>query len=125
MKIQIFDLFILLLIYYQVNSIEVPTKLLDVNGTDLAISDQNKNKRNINESFVTPVIIDGTKRIPYQAKNKSEISWINITIITILIAIIFYIVFYLFRYYRKKKYQNPSFYYKITEELFDDITPIE
>ena len=125
MKIQIFDLFILLLIYYQVNSIEVPTKLLDVNGTDLAISDQNKNKKNINESFVTPVIIDGTKRIPYQAKNKSEISWINITIITILIAIIFYIVFYLFRYYRKKKYQNPSFYYKITEELFDDITPIE
>ena len=26
---------------------------------------------------------------------------------------------------QKKKYQNPSFYYKITEEMFDDITPIE
>ena len=124
MKVKVIDLIILLIIYYQVNSIVITTQVLDENNTDITINDKNKN---ITDIFIPPVIIDGSNRIQYQNNNNNnfKMSWINITIITILIVIIFYIVFYLFRYYRKKKYQNPSFYYKITEELFDDITPIE
>ena len=123
MKKQIFNLILLLILYYKVNSNEIPIQVLDENSTDITISDKNKN---ISDIFIPPVIIDGSNRIQYQNNNNNfKMSWINITIITILIVIIFYVVFYLFRYYRKKKYQNPSFYYKITEELFDDITPIE
>jgi len=123
MKKQIFNLIFLLIIYYKVNSNEIPIQVLDENNTDITISDKNKNTSDI---FIPPVIIDGSNRIPYQNNNNnSKMSWINVTIITVLIVIIIYVAFYLFRYYRKKKYQNPSFYYKITEELFDDITPIE
>ena len=123
MKVKVIDLIIILIIYYQVNSIVMTTQVLDENNTDITISDKNKNTSDI---FIPPVIIDGSNRIPYQNNNNnSKMSWINVTIITVLIVIIIYVAFYLFRYYRKKKYQNPSFYYKITEELFDDITPIE
>ena len=124
MKVKVIDLIILLIIYYQVNSIVITTQVLDENNTDITINDKNKN---ITDIFIPPVIIDGSNRIQYQNNNNNnfKMSWINITIITILIVIIFYVVFYLSRSYRKKKYQNPSFYYKITEELFDDITPIE
>ena len=123
MKKQIFNLIFSLILYYQVNSNEISVQVLDENGTDITISDKNKN---ISDIFIPPVIIDGSNRIPYQNNNNnSKMRWINVTIITVLIVIIIYVAFYLFRYYRKKKYQNPSFYYKITEELFDDITPIE
>jgi len=123
MKKQIFNLIFSLILYYQVNSNEIPVQVLDENETDITISDKNKN---ISDIFIPPVIIDESNRIPYQNNNNnSKMRWINVTIITVLIVIIIYVAFYLFRYYRKKKYQNPSFYYKITEELFDDITPIE
>ena len=56
---------------------------------------------------------------------KSGIGWLGICIIIVLSVIILYILYVWFRYYRRKKYQNPSFYYKITEEMFEDITPIE
>ena len=56
---------------------------------------------------------------------KSGIGWLGIFLIILLSLIVIYVVYVGFRYYRRKKYQNPSFYYKITEEMFDDITPIE
>ena len=59
-------------------------------------------------------------------KNKSSgIGWLGTIIIIILSIVVFYVLYVGFRYYRRKKYQNPSFYYKITEEMFADITPIE
>ena len=62
----------------------------------------------------------------YNEKNKkSSIGWIGICLIIFLSIIIIYVLYVGFRYYRRKKYQNPSFYYKITEEMFEDITPIE
>ena len=61
-----------------------------------------------------------------QKKNKnSGIGWLGTIIIIILSIVVFYVLYVGFRYYRRKKYQNPSFYYKITEEMFADITPIE
>ena len=56
---------------------------------------------------------------------KSGIGWIGICLIILLSIIVIYVLYVGFRYYKKKKYQNPSFYYKITEEMFEDITPIE
>ena len=56
---------------------------------------------------------------------KTGIGWLGISLIIILSLIVIYVIYVGFRYYRRKKYQNPSFYYKITEEMFDDITPIE
>ena len=58
-------------------------------------------------------------------KEKSGIGWLGISLIILLSLIVIYVIYVGFRYYRRKKYQNPSFYYKITEEMFDDITPIE
>ena len=58
-------------------------------------------------------------------KGKSGIGWLGISLIILLSLIVIYVIYVGFRYYRRKKYQNPSFYYKITEEMFDDITPIE
>ena len=57
--------------------------------------------------------------------NKSGIGWLGVCLIILLSIIVIYVLFVAFRFYRRKKYQNPSFYYKITEEMFDDITPIE
>ena len=57
--------------------------------------------------------------------NNSGIGWLGICFIILLSVIVIYVLYVGFRYYRRKKYQNPSFYYKITEEMFDDITPIE
>ena len=57
--------------------------------------------------------------------SKSGIGWLGICLIILLSLIVTYVIYVGFRYYRRKKYQNPSFYYKITEEMFDDITPIE
>ena len=58
-------------------------------------------------------------------KGKSGIGWLGISLIILLSLIVIYVIYVGFRYYRRKIYQNPSFYYKITEEMFDDITPIE
>ena len=55
----------------------------------------------------------------------SGIGWLGISLIVLLSLIVIYVTYVGFRYYKRKKYQNPSFYYKITEEMFDDITPIE
>ena len=60
-----------------------------------------------------------------EKKGKSGIGWLGISLIILLSLIVIYVLYVGFRYYRRKKYQNPSFYYKITEEMFDDITPIE
>ena len=58
-------------------------------------------------------------------KQKNSMGALGVIIIILLSIAILYIAFSGFRHYRRKKYQNPSFYYKITEEMFDDITPIE
>ena len=69
---------------------------------------------------------DGTNNNQNVKKNNnSGIGWLGICIIILLSVIILYAIFVGFRYYKRKKYQNPSFYYKITEEMFEDITPIE
>ena len=74
-------------------------------------NDKNENKDNNNQNKTN--------------SGKSGIGWLGICIIILLSVVIMYILFVWFRYYRRKKYQNPSFYYKITEEMFEDITPIE
>ncbi len=58
-------------------------------------------------------------------EKKSGIGWLGIVIIFILSVVVIYVLFVGCRYFRRKKYQNPSFYYKITEEMFDDINQIE
>ena len=82
---------------------------------------QNENNNNDNETYKNESNNRGHNKI----NNKSRIGWIGICLIILLSVIVLYVVYVLFRYYRRKKYQNPSFYYKITEEMFDDITPIE
>ena len=83
-------------------------------------SDQNDNENNNitnkNDTYKSSII---------KKKNKSRFGWLGVFLIIILSLIVIYVLFVAFRYYRRKKYQNPSFYYKITEEMFDDITPIE
>ena len=110
------------------------------NTTDLVLSDiflqeslenNNYNKRlrqlgifeNINNDNNT--YKNQSNKNQNYGNNKSGIGWLGICLIILLSIIIIYVLFTLFRYYRRKKYQNPSFYYKITEEMFDDITPIE
>ena len=85
--------------------------------------DENEKENNItNKDNNTDIINDKNKN----KKNKnSGIGWLGTTIIIILSIVVFYVLYVGFRYYRRKKYQNPSFYYKITEEMFADITPIE
>ena len=77
---------------------------------------ENDNNKNENKN-------DNNQNI--KNSEKSGIGWLGICIIIVLSVIILYILYVWFRYYRRKKYQNPSFYYKITEEMFEDITPIE
>ena len=82
---------------------------------------ESENNNNDNETYKNESNNRGHNKI----NNKSRIGWIGICLIILLSVIVLYVVYVLFRYYRRKKYQNPSFYYKITEEMFDDITPIE
>ena len=82
---------------------------------------QNENNNNDNETYKN----ESNNKSQNKINNKPRIGWIGICLIIILSVIVLYVVYVLFRYYRRKKYQNPSFYYKITEEMFDDITPIE
>ena len=73
----------------------------------------------------TDVIINHNEQEKDAKTKKPGIGWLGISLIILLSMIVVYVVYVGFRYYRRKKYQNPSFYYKITEEMFDDITPIE
>jgi len=115
-----FYIIYILLIFGKVNSEEDFYKSLNDNETDI------KEINEKNETLSSPVIIDENSINQNNINNnKNKIEWINIIIISVLIMIIIYVIFYLYRFYRKKKYQNPSFYYKITEELFNEVTPIE
>ena len=88
--------------------------------------DDNNNTNNKDIKNDNTTYINNNKKNPNENnENKSSIGWIGIIIIIILSIVVVYVIFVGFRYYRRKKYQNPSFYYKITEEMFDDITPIE
>ena len=84
------------------------------------LNDDEKNTNNINTT------INNDKEGNNQTINKnSGIGWLGAIIIIILSICVLYVLYVGFRYYKRKKYQNPSFYYKITEEMFEDITPIE
>ena len=82
----------------------------------------NIDKKNDNSTSVNSSIKNEENQ---KNDKKSGIGWLGIVIIIILSIVVVYVLFVGCRYYRRKKYQNPSFYYKITEEMFDDITPIE
>ena len=83
----------------------------------------NEKENNITNKVNNTETINDKKK---HKKNKnSGIGWLGTIIIIILSIVVFYVLYVGFRYYRRKKYQNPSFYYKITEEMFADITPIE
>ena len=115
-----FEIVLILLIFCKVNSEED----LDTssNNTETDIAEIHKK----NETISSPVNIDKNNINQNNINsNIKKMNWINIIIISVLLLIIIYVVFYIYRYFRKKKYQNPSFYYKITEELFNEVTPIE
>ena len=84
--------------------------------------DDNNNNTNNN---ITTTINNDKERNNQNIKKSSGIGWLGTIIIIILSIVVFYVLYTGFRYYKRKKYQNPSFYYKITEEMFEDITPIE
>ena len=84
--------------------------------------DDNHNNTNNN---ITTTIINDKERNNQNIKKNSGIGWLGTIIIIILSIVVIYVLYTGFRYYKRKKYQNPSFYYKITEEMFEDITPIE
>ena len=85
------------------------------------INDNNNNTSN----NITTKIINDKERNNQNIKKNSGIGWLGTIIIIILSIVVIYVLYTGFRYYKRKKYQNPSFYYKITEEMFEDITPIE
>ena len=87
------------------------------------IDDNNNNTNNNNN--ITTTIINDKERNNQNIKKNSGIGWLGTIIIIILSIVVLYVLYTGFRYYKRKKYQNPSFYYKITEEMFEDITPIE
>ena len=101
-------------------------------------SDLNINNKNISysQSYIKRFLNEGensgknnvTNNVNNNKNNQntnSGIGWLGVLIIIILSIVVLYVLYVGFRYYRRKKYQNPSFYYKITEEMFEDITPIE
>ena len=85
------------------------------------IDDQNNNTYN----NINTTINNDKERNNQNINKNSGIGWLGTIIIIILSILVIYVLYVGFRYYRRKKYQNPSFYYKITEEMFEDITPIE
>ena len=87
--------------------------------------DDNNNKTNNTNNNITTTIINDKERNNQNIKKNSGIGWLGTIIIIILSIVVIYVLYTGFRYYKRKKYQNPSFYYKITEEMFEDITPIE
>ena len=115
-------------VFYSRNDIKeivLPGKLIKrkINEIDKIIreltgEENNDNKENKNEK-------NDNNNQNKKNSGKSGIGWLGVCFIILLSVVIMYILFVWFRYYRRKKYQNPSFYYKITEEMFEDITPIE
>ena len=89
--------------------------------------DDDENKKEINENKNTTKIKEniGNNNDNDKDNQKNGLGAFGVVIVIILSVAILYIAYSGFRHYRRKKYQNPSFYYKITEEMFDDITPIE
>ena len=85
------------------------------------IDDHNNNTYN----NINTTINNDKERNNQNINKNSGIGWLGTIIIIILSILVIYVLYVGFRYYRRKKYQNPSFYYKITEEMFEDITPIE
>ena len=120
-------------VFYSRNDIKeivLPGKLIKrkINKDDKIIreltgEENNDNKENKNESDKNEKNDNNNQN--KKNSGKSGIGWLGICFIILLSVVIMYILFVWFRYYRRKKYQNPSFYYKITEEMFEDITPIE
>ncbi len=96
-------------------------RLLESENDEDKVRGDDENSKNNNNNSEN----DSNQKINKLNNNKSKIGWIGICSIILLSIIIIYILYVVFRYYRRKKYQNPSFYYRITEEMFDDITPIE
>ena len=82
-------------------------------------------KNNNTDNNITTKINNDKERNNQNIKKNSGIGWLGTIIIIILSIVVIYVLYTGFRYYKRKKYQNPSFYYKITEEMFEDITPIE
>ena len=87
--------------------------------------DENKNKIDESNNNITRIEENVGNNNNDNEKHKKGVGALGVLIIIILSIAILYIAYSGFRHYRRKKYQNPSFYYKITEEMFDDITPIE
>ena len=80
---------------------------------------------NSNDNNMTTTNNNDKERNNQKINKNSGIGWLGVIIIIILSIVVLYVFYVGFRYYKRKKYQNPSFYYKITEEMFEDITPIE
>lgn len=99
---------------------KIKRKLEGENGGGDDINDNNNNNSNKDIKNDNITYINNNKNNQNNG-NKSGIGWVGIIIIIILSIVVVYVIFVGFRYYRRKKYQNPSFYYKITEEMFDDI----
>ena len=94
-----------------------------INNINKRNLEEEKNKNDNNVTNITNTNENNNKKIIKE--NSSGIGWLGTLIIIILSIIVIYVLYVGCRYYRRKKYQNPSFYYKITEEMFADITPIE
>ena len=105
---------------YIMNKIKINNNIFKNNANKVRkLNDDEKNNNN-------NTTINNDKEGNNKKINKnSGIGWLGVTIIIILSIVVLYVLYVGFRYYRRKKYQNPSFYYKITEEMFEDITPIE
>ena len=103
-------------IFYNINN------LFEINTYQIRKLTDDENNNTINN--ITTTNNDNARNNQNINKN-SGIGWIGTIIIIILSIVVIYVLYVGFRYYKRKKYQNPSFYYKITEEMFEDITPIE
>ena len=97
--------------YNKIRKLEESKNLIDPNNTDKKYDNTTSNNNpNMNNQ---------------KNNRKAGIGWVGVAIIIVLSVVVIYVLFVGCRYYRRKKYQNPSFYYKITEEMFYDITQVE
>lgn len=108
-----------------VSDIVLSKKLLNIKNDNSIFMRKLEEENRNNDNYNNITHKNDTNSNQKNINDKSSIGWLGICFIIILSIIVIYVLYVLFRYYRRKKYQNPSFYYKITEEMFDDITPIE
>ena len=101
------------------------SKIINLNNNKINMRKLESEDENENENNNITNRNNTNKNSNNSKKKKSRFGLLGVFLIIILSLVIIYVLFVGFRYYRRKKYQNPSFYYKITEEMFDDITPIE